>query len=103
MSNLPAPVAPSKRKTRVRARVGSGTLSNYVCIVKGADVKRTSRLVADNMVAVEGWSYAPRSLWKKQVRDVKGYEAPVVEQKEVKKKAKKVKTDKPRKSKENKV
>lgn len=101
MSELPTPVTPSKRKTRVKARVGSGSLKNYVCISKGAEVKRISRAVADNLVAVEGWSYAPRSLWKKQVRDVKGYQAPVVEQKEVKKKAKKVKTDKPRKSKEN--
>jgi hypothetical protein len=103
MSELPTPTTPTKRKTRVKARVGSGSLKNYVCISKGAEVKRLSRLVADNLVATEGWNYAPRKLWKKEVRDVKGYSAPVVEQKEVKKKSKKVKTDKPRKGKENKV
>ncbi len=103
MSNLPEPVSPTKRKTRVKSRVGSGSLKNYVCISKGAEVKRLSRPVADTLVTTDGWSYAPRSLWKKQVRDVKGYEAPVVEQKEVKKKAKKVKTDKPRKGKEDKA
>ncbi len=102
MNEVSTPVTPSKRKTRVKARVGSGTMSNYVCITKGADVKRTSRLVADQMVTVEGWSYAPRKLWKEKVRDVKGYQAPVVEQKEVKKKKKPVKTDKPRKAKETK-
>lgn len=105
MSNEPAPVvAPVKRKrNRVRARAGSGSLKNYVCVSKGAEVKRLSRPVADNLVATEEWSYVPRKLWKEKVRDVKGYVAPVVEQKEVKKKAKKVKTDKPRKSKENKA
>lgn len=103
MTELPAPSTSTKRKTRVGARVGSGSLKNYVCISKDAEVKRLSRAVADNLVATEGWSYAPRSSWKKLVRDVKGYVAPVVEQKEVKKKAKKVKTDKPRKGKENKA
>lgn len=95
-----APLAPVKRKrNRVRARAGSGSLKNYVCISRGAEVKRLSRPVADALVATEGWSYAPRKLWKEKVRDVKGYVAPVVEQTEVKKKAKKVKTDKPRKAK----
>ncbi len=103
MNEVATPTPTTKRKrTRVRARVGSGSVSTTVCITKGADVKRTSRLVADQMVAVEGWSYAPRKLWKEKVRDVKGYSAPVVEQKEVKKKKKPVKTDKPRKAKETK-
>lgn len=104
MNDIAIPAAATKRKrTRVRANVGSGTVSTTVCIKKDSLVKRLSRAEADKLVDTEGWSYAPRSLWKKQVRDVKGYQAPVVEQKEVKKKAKKVKTDKPRKSKENKA
>ena len=82
-----------KRKIRVRARVGSGSTKNYVCITKGSDVKRTNRLLADTLVATEGWKYAPRKLWKKEVRDIKGYEAPIVVQKEVKKKEKKVKKE----------
>jgi hypothetical protein len=93
----------TKRKTRVKARVGSGSLKNYVCITKGSEVKRTSRVLADTLVATEGWNYAPRKLWKEKVRDVKGYSAPIVVQVEVKKKAKKVKDDKPRKGKETKV
>lgn len=87
------PTPQTKRKTRVRARVGSGTLKNYVCITKGENVKRTSRILADTLVATEGWKYVPRSLWKKEVRDVKGYLAPIVVQKEVKKKEKKVKKE----------
>lgn len=87
------PTPQTKRKIRVRARVGSGSLKNYVCITKGSDVKRTSRVLADTLVAKEGWKYAPRNLWKKEVRDVKGYEAPIVVQKEVKKKEKKVKKE----------
>lgn len=103
MTDVAIPTPSTKRKTRVKARVGSGSLKNYVCISKGALVKRLSRLVADILVATEGWNYAPRKLWKEKVRDVKGYSAPVVVEKEVKKKAKKVKTDKPRKGKETKV
>lgn len=103
MSEVQIPTTTKRKRTRVSARVGNGTVSTTVCIRKGADVKRLSRGEAEKLVAVEGWSYAPRNLWKKEVRDVKGYVAPVVEQVEVKKKAKKVKTDKPRKAKENKA
>ena len=103
MSNDQIPTPTKRKKTRVKARIGSGSVATTVCITKGAEVKRLSRLVADNLVATEGWNYAPRSLWKKEVRDVKGYSSPVVEQKEVKKKKKPVKADKPRKGKENKA
>lgn len=99
---IPAPSPIKRKRTRVRARVGAGSVATTVCVKRDAEVKRLSRKEAEAYVA-NGWSYAPRSLWKKQVRDVKGYVAPVVEQVEVKKKAKKVKTDKPRKSKENKA
>lgn len=84
----------TKRKIRVGSRVGSGSLKNYVCITKGTVVKRIKRVLADKLVAVEGWNYAPRTLWKKEVRDIKGYVAPIVEQPEVIKKAKKIKPNK---------
>ncbi len=100
MNEVVVPVS-TKRKVRVGSRVGSGSLKNYVCITKGSEVKRVSRKTGDQLVATEGYSYAPRSKWKKEVRDVKGYVAPVVEVKEQpKKKAKKVKVDKFRKGKE---
>jgi DNA modification methylase len=100
MNEVQVPVT-TKRKVRVGSRVGSGTLKNYVCIRKGADVKRLKRNVADAMVRNQGFSYCDRSVWKKEVRDVKGYVAPVAEViEQPKKKAKKVKTDKARKSKE---
>ncbi len=100
MNDIIIPVN-AKRKIRVGSRVGSGSLKNYVCITKGSEVKRVSRKTGDQLVAKEGYSYCPRSKWKKEVRDVKGYEAPVLEVKEQpKKKAKKVKTDKSRKSNE---
>jgi hypothetical protein len=103
MNDIQIPVTTKRKRTRVASRVGNGTVSTTVCIKKDSVVKRLSRPEADKLVAVEGWSYAPRSVWKKEVRDVKGYVAPVVEQVEVKKKAKKVKTDKPRKANENKA
>lgn len=100
MNDVVVPVS-TKRKVRVGSRVGSGSLKNYVCIRKGADVKRLKRAIADAMVKNEGYSYINRSVWKKEVRDIKGYVAEVVEVKEQpKKKAKKIKTDKARKSKE---
>jgi hypothetical protein len=104
MNEIQIPVTPSKRKVRVGSRVGSGSLKNYVCISKGTEVKRVKRQVGDRLVAVEGWAYAPRSLWKKEVRE-KGLAVKFVapEVKEVKEKKKKIKTDKPRKSKENKA
>jgi len=97
MNDIVIPTTTKKRKkTRVASRVGSGSVDNYVCITRGLEVKRVTRTVAAQLV-LDGFSYCPRSLWKKQVRDIKGYVAPVVvEQKESKVKAKKVKTDKPR-------
>jgi hypothetical protein len=100
MNEIQVPVT-AKRKVRVGSRVGSGSLKNYVCIRKGADVKRLKRVVADEMVRNQGFSYCDRSVWKKEVRDVKGYVAEVVEViEQPKKKAKKVKVDKFRKGKE---
>jgi hypothetical protein len=97
MTDTPEKVTPTptKRKVRVKSRVGSGSLKNYVCISKGTEVKRVLRTVASTLVANQGWNYAKRSLWKKEVRDIKGYVAPVVEHKETIKKAKKVKPEKP--------
>lgn len=100
MTEVQVPVS-TKRKVRVGSRVGSGSVKNYVCITNGKDVKRLLRLAADLLVATKGFQYCPRSTWKKEVRDVKGYQAPTVEVKEQpKKKAKKVKVDKFRKGKD---
>ena len=92
------PTAPSKRKVRVGGRVGSGSVGNTVCITNGTDVKKVKRQVASELVT-KGYNYCPRSLWKKEVRDQGTYVAPVAEQQEPSKKAKKVKADKPRKRK----
>lgn len=94
---LPIPKAPEKRKVRVRSRIGMGSVSTHVCITKGSDVKRANRKLADAMVRDEGWIYCPRSKWKAQFqKSDRGVSVAV----EAKPKAKKVKVDKPRKSKE---
>ena len=96
-SETPVPETPKKRKVRVGSRVGSGSVSNYVCITKGADVKRANRKLADAMVKQEGWAYCLRSKWKSQfANDNRGVS---VTTEDPKPKAKKVK---PRKGKESK-
>lgn len=78
---------------------GNAKVNNYLCVRKATSVKRVARLVAERLVREEGYSFCPRSVWKTEVR-AKGlavkFVAPVVTE-EIKKKAKKVKTDKPRK------
>jgi hypothetical protein len=61
---------------------------NLVCMAKGSDVKRVHRRNTDQMLA-HGWAFCPRSKWKKEVRDQKGYTAPVHEAPTQKKKEKK--------------
>jgi len=39
------------------------------CIKKHGEIKRVNDSDADKMVAEEGWSYCPKSEWKKEVRD----------------------------------
>jgi hypothetical protein len=39
------------------------------CIKKHGEIKRIEDSKADKMVAEEGWSYCPKSEWKKEVRD----------------------------------
>jgi hypothetical protein len=67
-------------------------------------IKRVKRAEAERLVASGGFTFIPRSTWKKLVRDVKGSEVIQVaidEKKGIVKKSK-VKNDKPRKSKEEK-
>jgi len=95
------PALPLVTKRKIH-RAGQGSVGNYVCIRKGDDIKRVKRKAGDTLVRVEGYSYCPRSVWKAEVRDKKGYvPTPVVAEEQPKPKKKKIKTDKPRKSKEN--
>lgn len=67
---------------------------NFVCVSNGTDIKRIRRKEADRYLAT-GWSFAKRAQWKKEVRDQKGYVAPVQEVQ-----AKKEKKEKKNKQKE---
>lgn len=66
---------------------------NLVCISKGSEVKRVHRRNLDQLLVL-GWKYCPRSKWKTEVRDQKGYAAPVHEAPVQKKKEKKKDKDK---------
>lgn len=51
---------------------------NFVCVSKGTEIKRIRRKEATQYLET-GWAYAKRAQWKKDVRDQKGYVAPVQE------------------------
>jgi hypothetical protein len=44
-------------------------MSNWVCVRNNKNVKRVRRTEAEVLVQ-SGWEYCPRSVWKKEVRDV---------------------------------
>jgi hypothetical protein len=80
---------------------GNSKVSNNLCIKKNAVVKKVKRATAEMLIKTEGWTFTNRGEWKKTVRDVKGFiPDQVVVAEVVKKKAKVLKTDKKRKSKE---
>lgn len=55
-------------------------LSNYLCVRVGNEVKRLKRIEAESLVSNGKGKLVPRSVWKKEVRDVNKVE----EQPEVK-------------------